>query len=325
VSRRTWAAVRVLGGLAVVAVLLARLGTGPFVDGVRLVDAEAIAAATVILALTTVCNAWRWRLVARGLGVAMPLGTAIAASYRAQFLNPTLPGGVLGDVHRGVTHGRAAGDLGRGIRAVAWERAAGQLVQLAVALAVLLVLPSPVPSLVPLVLVLVVVVVAGGCTAMLRPGAGTAVWRRALAAASADVRDGILARHALPGVLVTSVLAVAGYAVTFLVAARTAGSTSSLVTLLPLAMVVLVAMAVPVNIAGWGPREGAAAWAFGAAGLGAAQGMTVAVVFGVMVMVACLPGAVVLVAQWLLAGRGRVAAETAASPELTEQVGARHG
>jgi uncharacterized membrane protein YbhN (UPF0104 family) len=325
VTPRAWAAVRVLGGLVVVAVLLARLGTGPFVDGVRLVDAEAIAAATVILALTTVCNAWRWRLVARGLGVAMPLGTAIAASYRAQFLNTTLPGGVLGDVHRGVTHGRAAGDLGRGIRAVAWERAAGQLVQLVVALAVLLVLPSPVPSLVPLVLVLVVVVVAGGCTAMLRPGAGTAVWRRALAAASADVRDGILARHALPGVLVTSVLAVAGYSATFLVAARTAGSTSSLVTLLPLAVVVLVAMAVPVNIAGWGPREGAAAWAFGAAGLGAAQGMTVAVVFGVMVMVACLPGAVVLVAQWLLAGRGRVAAETATSPELTEQVGARHG
>ena len=321
---RAWAAVRVLGGLVVVAVLLARLGTGPFVDGVRLVDAEALAVATVILALTTVCNAWRWRLVARGLGVAMPLRTAIAASYRAQFLNTILPGGVLGDVHRAVTHGRASGELGLGLRAVAWERAAGQLVQVAVTLAVLLVLPSPVPSLVPLVLVLVVVVVAGGCTAVLRPRAGTAVWRRALAAASADLRDGILARHALLGVLVTSVLAVAGYAAIFLVAARTAGSTTSLVTLLPLALVVLVATAVPLNIAGWGPREGAAAWAFGAAGLGAAQGMTVAVVFGVMVTVACLPGAVVLVAQWWLGGR-RVDVETDAGPQLAEQAGARHG
>jgi uncharacterized membrane protein YbhN (UPF0104 family) len=316
--------VRVLGGLVVVAVLLARLGTRPFVDGVRLVDAEALAAATAILALTTVCNAWRWRLVARGLGVAMPLRTAIAASYRAQFLNTILPGGVLGDVHRALTHGRASGELGLGLRAVAWERAAGQLVQVAVTLAVLLVLPSPVPSLVPLVLVLVVVVVAGGCTAVLRPRAGTAVWRRALAAASADLRDGILAGHALLGVLVTSVLAVAGYAAIFLVAARTAGSTTSLVTLLPLALVVLVATAVPLNIAGWGPREGAAAWAFGAAGLGAAQGMTVAVVFGVMVTVACLPGAVVLVAQWWLGGR-RVDAETDAGPQLAEQAGARHG
>ena len=297
-SRRAWAVARVLGGVAVVAVLLARLGTGPFVEGIRLVDAEALAAAGVILALTTVCNAWRWRLVARGLGVPMPLGTAIAGSYRAQFLNTTLPGGVLGDLHRAVTHGRAAGDLGRGVRAVAWERAVGQLVQVAVALAVLLVLPSPVPSRATLALLVVVSVVAGGCAVRLRPGAGPAWWRRALAAVSTDVRDAILAREALPGVLGASVLAVVGYAATFLVAARTAGSTSSLVTLLPLALVVLVAMAVPVNVAGWGPREGVAAWAFGAAGLGAAQGITVAVVFGVMVMVACLPGGVVLAAQW---------------------------
>jgi hypothetical protein len=37
-----------------------------------------------------------------------------------------------------------------------------------------------------------------------------------------------------------------------------------------------------------------AAWAFSAAGLGAAQGVTTAVVYGVMVAVAGLPGAVVL-------------------------------
>ena len=51
----------------------------------------------------------------------------------------TLPGGVLGDVHRGVRHGRDVGDVGRGLRAVAWERAAGQVVQVVLAVAVLLV------------------------------------------------------------------------------------------------------------------------------------------------------------------------------------------
>jgi bacteriorhodopsin len=55
-----------------------------------------------------------------------------------------------------------------------------------------------------------------------------------------------------------------------------------------------MASAVPTNIAGWGPREGAAAWAFGSVGLGAAQGVTVAVVYGVLALVATLPGAVVL-------------------------------
>ncbi len=57
-------------------------------------------------------------------------------------------------------------------------------------------------------------------------------------------------------------------------------------------------MAVPANLAGWGPREGMAAWAFAAAGLGASQGVATAVVYGVMAFVASLPGAVVLVMSW---------------------------
>ena len=94
-----------------------------------------------------------------------------------------------------------------------------------------------------------------------------------------------------------STVAVAGHTVAFLVAARTVGSTASLGELLPLALLVLLAMGIPTNVAGWGPREGAAAWAFGAAGLGASQGVATAVVYGVMVFVASLPGALVLLAR----------------------------
>ncbi|HMC67725.1 MAG TPA: hypothetical protein VKJ07_01115, partial [Mycobacteriales bacterium] len=45
-------------------------------------------------------------------------------------------------------------------------------------------------------------------------------------------------------------------------------------------------------------REGVTAWAFGAAGLGVQQGVATAVVYGVMVFVASLPGAIVLVVAW---------------------------
>jgi hypothetical protein len=51
-------------------------------------------------------------------------------------------------------------------------------------------------------------------------------------------------------------------------------------------------------VGGWGPREGVTAWAFGAAGLGAQHGVATAVVYGVMVLVASLPGAAVLVVTW---------------------------
>ena len=120
-----WTWTRLLGGAAILAVLLWRLGAGPFLEGVRTIDGWSLVAAAGIAVLTTVCCAWRWSLVARGLGVEVPLRAAIAAYYRSQFLNTTLPGGVLGDVHRAVRHGRDVGDVGRGLRAVGWERSAG--------------------------------------------------------------------------------------------------------------------------------------------------------------------------------------------------------
>jgi hypothetical protein len=71
--------------------------------------------------------------------------------------------------------------------------------------------------------------------------------------------------------------------------------------LLALSLLSLLAMSVPLNVGGWGPREGVTAWAFGAAGLTAAQGLTVAVLYGLLALVASLPGAVVLV-RWRATG-----------------------
>ena len=247
-------------GAGTLGFLVWHLGTGPFLDGLQAVDAQALAAAAGLAVLTTVCCAWRWRIVSRDLGDDLPLGTAVASYYRSLFLNVTLPGGVVGDVHRGISHG---------LRAVVWERSAGQVVQIGLTVGVLLVLPSPLGTTVPLVAL--AVVVAGVALA-------TRVWRPA----------------AWPAITLASALVVAGHAVTFLIAARTAGVTAPLSQMLPLALLVLLGAALP-NIGGWGPREGVTAWAFAAAGLGASVGVATAVVYGVMVFVATLPGAAVLV------------------------------
>jgi uncharacterized membrane protein YbhN (UPF0104 family) len=299
-NRTLWTWARLLGGAAILAVLVLRVGTGPFVDGIRRVDSWSLAAAAAIAVLTTVCSAWRWTLVARGLGLELPLRPAVAAYYRSQFLNSTLPGGVLGDVHRGVRHGRDVHAVGRGLRAVAWERSAGQAVQLVLTLLVLLLLPSPLHAATPVIAG--AVAVAALCGVLLvraLPQAGSSRLARTLRGATADVRDGVLDPRAWPGIVVASVLVVGGHAATFLIAARVAGVHVSLVRLLPLAMLVLLAMSLPTNIGGWGPREGMAAWAFGAAGLGAAQGVATAVVYGVLALVATAPGALVLLATWL--------------------------
>ena len=300
-ARRTvWAVTRGLAGAAIVVALVWRLGAGPFLQGIRAVDGTAVVVAAGIGFLTTTASAWRWSLVARGLGVALPLRTATGAYYRSQLLNSLLPGGVLGDVDRAVRHGQAAGSVGRGVRAVAWERSAGQGVQLVLGLVLLLLLPSLVPMWLPLVVLAAVLGAFGGglLLARRRPGVGT---RRArvLGAAAGDLRDGLLARRAWPGVAVASVVVVAGHLSILLVAARSAGSLSPVLSLLPLAMLVLLATAVPANIAGWGPREGVAAWAFGAAGLGAATGVATTTAYAVLSLAALSPGVPLLLVAWL--------------------------
>jgi hypothetical protein len=126
------------------------------------------------------------------------------------------------------------------------------------------------------------------------PRSGASRWARAARTAVADVRAGLLARRTWLGVVAASAVVVAGHLATFVVAARTAGADAPLSRLVPLTLLALLAMGLPTNVGGFGPREGVAAWAFAAAGLTAAQGVATGTVYGALVLVASLPGAAVL-------------------------------
>ena len=295
VRRRGPPLLRLAAGVTVLWFLWRQVGAAPFEDGLRAVTWQAVVAAVTLTALTTLCSAWRWRVVARALGIDIGLPGAACAYYRSLFLNSVLPGGVLGDVHRAVTHGRSAGDVVRGLRAVGWERLWGQVIQAVVAVVVLLTLPSPVRP--ALLYVLAGVASAAGCAALLVRRAarrGRPRLARAARAVSADLRRGLLAPGVWPQLTLASVLVVAGHTATFVIAARVAGCTAPLGELVALLMVVQTAVVIPLSIGGWGLREGAAAWAFAAAGLGAAAGVTVAILYAVLMLAAVAPGAVLL-------------------------------
>jgi glycosyltransferase 2 family protein len=117
------------------------------------------------------------------------------------------------------------------------------------------------------------------------------VWGRGRRVVAAALRD-----RSWPGVALLSAGALAGHVGMFLLAARLAGSVAPVSRLAPLAVVALLVMAVPVSVGGWGPREAVSTLVFGAAGLGGAQGLATAVVYGTLALVAALPGAAVLVA-----------------------------
>jgi len=316
-NRSIWAWARLLGGVGILAVLLWRLGTGAFVDGLRVIDGPALGAAFAIGVTTTVFSAWRWCLVARGLGLRLSLRGAIADYYKALFINAALPGGVLGDVDRAVQHGRDAGDVGKSVRAVVLERTAGQIVLVVVGLVVLVTVPSPVSAHLrehgPAVAVTAAALAGAGLLLVVAVGrlrTGASRWARAARTAVAEIRAGLLARGNWPGIMLASTVVLAGHLATFLVAARAAGSDASLLRLTPLMLLALLSMALPVNVGGWGPREGVTAWAFGAAGLSAAQGLTISVVYGVFAFVAALPGLLIIAARAVQRARARAAERT---------------
>jgi uncharacterized membrane protein YbhN (UPF0104 family) len=288
---RVWPVLRLVTGVAVVGALVAKLGSGPVLHSLRAVDAATVLAALVLGLVATVASAWRWCLVARLLGTQLPLRSAVADCYQAVFLNSVLPAGVLGDVHRAVA---------RGARAVVVERLAGQVVLVAAAAAVLAAQPALLDVVVPgsgrwiLAGALVVALATGWLLrARLRP-------------LLTDARTALR-----PAVVGLSVLALGCYLAMFVVAARAAGSAAPVAELLPMLVLALLAMSLPLNIGGWGPREAAAAVGFGAVGLSAAQGLATAVVYGVLGLVACLPGAAVL---GLRAARRRTAPGSPAAP-----------
>jgi len=305
---RLWPWLRLLGGLAVLAALLRHFGAGPFAEAWRVTTSQAVVAAFVLTACSTLTSAWRWRVVARSLGVPLSVRESVAAYYRSQFLNAVLPGGILGDADRAVRHGRAAGDLGAGVRATVWDRVVGQVVQVALAVLALLLLPTPWRgSGVGAVAVLTLLATAAAAVVVVRRRTGGWVGR--------DLRA--LARPAVSSrLVVASCGSTAGHLAVFAVAASLVGVDASAAVLVTTGLIVLVGSAIPLSVAGWGPREGVTAWAFGVVGLGAAAGLTVAVVYGVLAGVATLPGAWVLVAD--VAARRRLhvlAPEPRAVPE----------
>jgi glycosyltransferase 2 family protein len=312
--------VSLLAGLAVVVEASAVVEA---LAGLRL---EWVAAAIAVSVAQLVVSAWRWRYTAGRLGIDLPLGRAVSEYYLASFLNQVLPGGVLGDVSRAWRHARessmgataagataGAAAMGATAGAAAMGATAGAAAKTTAATAA----PTPLRSVHAVVLErlsgqMVMTLVAALSAAFLG-GLRTVASLAAAALAGTFLlrvvgRYGRLpgaasflgdARHALGGralsvQLATSLLVVVSYLVVYLLAARAIGVTTPTSTLLPLLAPVLVTMLLPLTIAGWGVREGAAAALWGAVGLTAEDGVAISVAYGLLVLVSTLPGAAVM-------------------------------
>lgn len=284
-------ALRIAAALVIVVATVAVVGVGPFLHGLASISPTTILVAVVLAAVATAAASWRWQVVSTGFGLPLAWGEAFASYYRSQFLNTVLPGGVMGDVHRAYAHGRLHARVGLAARAVAAERAAGQLVQIVLTLAILLPLglTSPLAPLAGISAAIALLAAAAVVTiALTRRG------RAALRREYGMLRPLLSRPLRLLAIAAASAVVVAAHAATFVVAGLASGVHAGAAELVVVALIVLGAAAIPVNVGGWGPREAVAASAFALAGLGAGAGLAVSTAFGVLTIVAVAPGAATL-------------------------------
>lgn len=283
--------------LAVSAALLwlvsRQVDVGDVVDRLGTLRPGWVAVALVISVLQVVTLSWRWRYTAGRLGIELPMRVAVGEYYLSILLNQLLPGGVLGDVSRAWRHARTDAPTGSAVRAVVLERASSQLVMTLTALASVLCLPwAPLPARAGVALVGVTVVGLGLLwLARRRTRAPDSLAGRLWG----DTHRALLSRDALAPQFGSAVLVVGSYIAVFLVAARAVGVVTPLARTLPLVAPVLMAMLVPMTVAGWGIREVVATTLWSLAGMSPEDGAAISVAYGLIVLVSSAPGVISLV------------------------------
>jgi len=289
---------RWLVSIVLLAAVLAWLDPAAVLDQVRGVSMPWVVAALAASVLQFVLAAERWQRTACCLGVPLARRRALADYYLAGFGNQVLPGGVLGDAARAWRHSRSTGQTGPAIRAVVLERASGQAA-VVVALAAILLLTEPgavlvsqMPAAPATWPALALGLVALAWVAAIRVPGATGMLRRL----GSDARRALLARGAWPAQLALSLAVLVSCCLVFACAGRMIGAEMPFPVLLLVAPTVLVAMLLPVSIAGWGVREFAAAGIWSALGWPPAEGVAVSIAYGALCLVASLPGAAVAVA-----------------------------
>ena len=296
--RRRHVVLRAAFSIGLLAGLAWWLDLGPVVSRLAQMRLGWVLLAVAISVVQVAVLAWRWRFTAGCLGVDLSYTAAWREYYLSIFLNQVMPGGVVGDVSRAWRQARVQTrqrePAGPAVRAVIFERLSAQAVMTAVAVVSLLALPVTVNRGSRLVLF------GAGAVAVLIVIAMVVWMRRQSSAQSlvgqvlADLDAAHLSGPVFAAQLVSAVIVVGTYLATYLTAARAVGMDTPLPVLLPLVAPVLMSMLIPVTVAGWGLREGAAAVLWGAVGLTAADGVLVSVAYGLLVLIGSLPGALFL-------------------------------
>ncbi|MCE0505069.1 MULTISPECIES: lysylphosphatidylglycerol synthase transmembrane domain-containing protein [unclassified Roseivivax] len=260
----------------------------------RRADLGWIALAWLVMSAQTILSAVRWKLIAGRLGQVFGLKHALAEYYLSQFVNQSLPGGMVGDAGRAFRARKAAGLL-RAAQGVFFERLtqqAGIFAIFAVTYVVTTVQPGGLRW--PVWLTSITAPFLLICLALpvllwfgwLLPGPQRRALQDLWSALEASLLKPRILAYQVPLALITAACNIFA----FYACARSIGTELPLAAVLGLVPLILFMMLVPVTVSGWGLREGVAAALFPVAGASGYSGLAASIAFGLVFLAAVLPG-----------------------------------
>lgn len=291
---RKLAFISVAACLALLLALILTTGSANLITTFKKVPPGHILAALFVVQIQIVASACRWQFTARRLGHEIAMPTAIREYYVASALNLVLPGGMAGDAlraYRSRTEGR--GGWKRPAAAVFLERLSGQFAFFAVSGAGLLLWPFVLHEHLPdhfdiFIWIFIGVLVMAAAFAVtlknawlperyrsLGPELATVFWRRGAWLIQASL----------------SLLIVASYIITFLIASDAVGAHLPAIAAFTIIPLCLMTMLIPAGVGGWGTREAAAAALWPLFGFTSADGLAASLLYGLLSLAgAAIPG-----------------------------------
>lgn len=270
-------------------------------------DPAWLAVVAVVYVLMIFVATQRWRFILTALGETVALPTALGIVMIGVFFNQVLPSNVGGDAMRIWRLHRRGSSLGRAVGSVMLDRV---IAIVALAMLVLFLLPVSVR----LIDDGVILTFFGVFIAAVFAGLALLLWLDrviylvrqivpgrvldAITALARDSRTVMLNRRCAAGVLLLALVNHLFIVLLTLALARGIGIAATFTDFLVLIPPVLAAAVMPISFAGWGVREGAMIALLGTIGIGASEALSLSVAFGLVALVASLPGGIV----WLMTG-----------------------
>ena len=295
---RTW--VQVVASLAALAATFFLVDRAEIWRHLKHMHAGWLALTLALLLGQFAVMAARWWWFAHTLSAPLRYGRALREYFLSGLLNQILPLGILGDVTRAIRHGSAEPAAAqprprmvRVVLAIVLERASGQV---GLWLVVAAILPSWWVSIrafagsaLGAALATLLILLVAGAWVVRR-------WRT-IPEARQLFSEGWRALAAPRNLILhlpLSLLLVAGHTLAFVTIAHGLDLHLGFALALHVVPLVLVATTLPFFVAGWGVREATVAGLYHAAGLHPADGVTIALIYGGLSLVATVPGILAL-------------------------------